>query len=95
MGVLKETWSSSSVLMAAEIIKLVFSAFMTVADTKPSSAQGTGVSKLWWLVLSSAPMAIPASIFWLMNLLSYVSLRIIDVNTFTVCSQVCRFSFGQ
>lgn len=94
VGVLGETWSSSSVLMVGEVIKLVFSVVMTLADTGATSADGTGLAKLWWLVWASAPMSIPAVVFWLMNLLSYVSLKRVDASTFTVCAQVCLGSVG-
>lgn len=33
-------------------------------------------------------MAIPATVFWLMNLLSYVSIERVDASTFIVCGQV-------
>lgn len=88
VGVLGENFSASSVLMVGEIIKLVVSIFMTLADSGTSSAQGSGLKKLWWLMLNSVPMAVPAVVFWLMNLLSYVSLQRIDASTFTVCAQV-------
>lgn len=88
VGVLDETYTSSSVLMVGEIVKLVFSVVMTLSDSSSSSANGTGLRKLLWLLKVSAPMFIPALIFWLMNLLSYVSLRRIDASTFTVCAQV-------
>ncbi|CAN0431030.1 unnamed protein product, partial [Hapterophycus canaliculatus] len=88
VGVLKETWSTSSVLMMGEVIKLVFSVVMTLADSGSSSAEGTGIRKLCWLVRASAPMSIPAVVFWIMNLLSYVSLKRVDASTFTVCAQV-------
>lgn len=88
VGVLEEKYTSSSVLMMGEVIKLVFSIAMTLLDSSASSAQGTGLVKLWWLLQASLPMAVPAVIFWVMNLLSYVSLRRIDASTFTVCAQV-------
>lgn len=88
VGVLNETWSSSSVLMAGEVIKLVFSTVMTLADSGSTSAEGTGVRKLAWLVRASPPMCIPAVVFFVMNLLSYVSLKRVDASTFTVCAQV-------
>eukprot|EP00903_Cladosiphon_okamuranus_P010823 g10224.t1 len=89
VGVLGETWSSSSVLMVGEVIKLVFSVFMTtLIDTGSTSAEGTGVNKLCWLVKASAPMSIPAVVFFIMNLLSYVSLKRVDASTFTVCAQM-------
>eukprot|EP00752_Nemacystus_decipiens_P004888 g4448.t1 len=88
VGVLNETWSSSSVLMVGEVIKLVFSVFMTLADTGSTSAEGRGVRKLCWLVRASAPMSVPAVVFFAMNLLSYVSLKRVDASTFTVCAQM-------
>lgn len=88
VGVRGETWSSSSVLMMGEVIKLVFSVFMTLADKGPTSAEGSGLYKLLWLVRASGPMVVPAVVFWLMNLLSYVSLKRVDASTFTVCAQV-------
>ncbi|CAM9337028.1 unnamed protein product [Ectocarpus sp. 4 AP-2014] len=88
VGVLNETWSSSSVLMAGEVIKLVFSTVMTLADSGSTSAEGTGVRKLTWLVRASPPMCIPAVVFFVMNLLSYVSLKRVDASTFTVCAQM-------
>lgn len=86
---LREKWSTSSVLLVSAVIKLVFSAFMTIADKGSTSAQGSGVDKLCWLVRASAPMSIPAVVFLIMNLLSYVSLALVDARTFTVCAQVC------
>lgn len=71
-----------------EVIKLVVSVFMTLSDSGATSAQGTGLGKLWWLLLASLPMAVPAIVFWMMNLLSYVSLKRIDASTFAVCAQV-------
>lgn len=88
---LEETWSSSSVLMVGEVIKLVFSVFMTLSDKGSTSAEGSGVNKLCWLVRASAPMSIPAVVFLVMNLLSYVSLNRVDASTFTVCAQVCAW----
>jgi len=72
-----------------EIIKLVFSVGMTLNDKSSTSAEGTGLRKLAWLVRASAPMSIPAMVFFIMNLLSYVSLKRVDASTFTVCAQVC------
>lgn len=87
----KEEFSPSSVLLVGEAIKLVVSVFMTLSDSSATSAQGAGVVKLWWLLLASLPMAVPAVVFWMMNLLSYVSISRIDASTFTVCAQVRPF----
>ena len=69
--------------MVGEIIKLAISAGATLRDSSTTEARG----KLERLVRTSLPMAVPALVFWLMNLLSYVSLKRIDASTFTVCSQ--------
>ena len=74
--------------MVGEVIKLVFSMCMTLADKGSTSAEGRGLGKLCWLVGASPPMAIPAVVFFGMNLLSYVALQRVDASTFTVCAQV-------
>lgn len=84
---LGETWSFTSVLLVAELFKLAVSMVMTLAD-KTSSPAGTGLPKLYWLVRASLPMAFPATIFWIMNLLSYVSMKMLDARTFTLFAQV-------
>lgn len=84
---LGETWSFTSVLLLAEIFKLAVSTVMTLADSSPSPA-GTGLPKLSWLVRASLPMALPAVIFWIMNLLSYISMKKLDARTFTLFAQV-------
>lgn len=84
---LEEKWSFASVLLVGEIIKLAVSTVMTLADKTPSPA-GTGLSKLCWLVRASPPMVLPAVIFWIMNLLSYVSMETLDASTFTLFAQV-------
>ena len=89
VGVLEEKWTTSSVLLVGEVIKLVVSVFMTLVDKSSSSAEGRGLRKLWWLVRASPPMFIPAFVYWMMNLLSYVSIKRVDASTFTVCAQVC------
>ena len=66
-GVLKERASSQSILAAGEAMKLGFSAIMVWRE---SGAR----PKVRYLAATSAKMAIPALIFLLMNLLSFVSL---------------------
>lgn len=93
VGVLEEKWSYSSVLMVGEFIKLMVSSFMSMADVNSSSSTldgRTGLTKLWWLLKTSLPMAVPAVVYWLMNLLSYVSIKRVDASTFTVCAQVLQ-----
>lgn len=88
VGVLKETYSASSVLLVGEIMKLIWAAVVTVNDSSETSAQGTGVSKLTWLVRNSLAMLVPAGVYLAQNVLSYISLSRIDANTFTVCAQL-------
>lgn len=84
-GVLEETWSKSSVLMVGEVIKLVFSMLMTISDTGNDTSS---TDKMKFILISSPQMFAPAVIYWIMNLLSYVSLDRVDATTFTVCSQM-------
>ena len=87
-GVLKETVSSSEVLLLGEVIKLCFSGYKTVADREPSDAEGEGLAKLWWLCVNSWKMAVLAAIYAAMNILSFIALRRIDAAAFTVCAQL-------
>lgn len=76
--------------MVGEFIKLAVASFMTLCDRGSTSAEGTGLAKLLWLTKASLPMAVPALVYWAMNLLSFVSLERIDASTFAVCAQVRR-----
>lgn len=89
VGVRNETWNYSSVLMMGEFIKLVVSAFMSIADINSVDGR-TGLTKLWWLLKASLPMVVPAVVYWIMNILSYEAIKRMDASTFTVCAQVLR-----
>lgn len=88
-GVRKEQWSSSSVLFAGELIKLVWAGAVIIArDSRGDAYDGRkGLSRVAFLVENSKLMMVPAVIFWAMNLLSYVALKRIDAATFTVLAQ--------
>ena len=78
-GVLKERASSQSILAAGEAMKLGFSAIMVWRESGAPP-------KVRYLAATSAKMAIPALIFLLMNLLSFVSLRRISASAFSPVS---------
>ena len=79
-GVLKERASSQSILAAGEAMKLGFSAIMVWRESSE-------LPKVRYLAATSAKMAIPALIFLLMNLLSFVSLRRISASAFSLIQQ--------
>ena len=88
-GTLKETYSSSSVLLAMEVTKLVVSAYMVVTSSEPSDVPfGSPLSKYAHLLRRSLKMAVPAIIYLAMNLLSFVALARIDAATFSIAAQL-------
>ena len=88
-GTLKETYSSSSVLLAMEVTKLVVSAYMVVTSSEPSDVpSGSPLSKYAHLLRRSLKMAVPAVIYLAMNLLSFVALARIDAATFSIAAQL-------
>ena len=88
-GTLKETYSSSSVLLAMEVTKLVVSAYMVVTSSEPSDVpSGSPLSKYAHLLRRSLKMAVPAIIYLAMNLLSFVALARIDAATFSIAAQL-------
>ena len=88
-GTLKETYSSSSVLLAMEVTKLIVSAYMVVTSSEPSDVpSGPPLSKYAHLLRRSLKMAVPAIIYLAMNLLSFVALARIDAATFSIAAQL-------
>ena len=85
-----EDVSSKEILIVGEIIKMVFSIYMTLSENDPekSDAQGTGLSKLIWLVKHSGKMFVLAGIYAAMNILSFVALQYIGAGEFTICAQL-------
>ncbi|CAM9400741.1 unnamed protein product, partial [Heterosigma akashiwo] len=87
-GILQETYSSHEVLMAAEVVKMAFSAWMIGRDL-PQKAPGVGlVAHLGALVRRSRKMLGLALLYGAMNILSFVALRNIGAGTFTICAQM-------
>lgn len=87
-GVLKEGWSSASVLGVGEALKFAISLGMMAAKEEGSeSPKGPLVFRLSWLLSNSIKMAVPAGIYLAMNMLGFVSLHRIDAGTFAVVQQ--------
>lgn len=83
-GVLHEDYSKHELLLVAEVIKIVYSAWM-ISDTL---SEGTTLSdRLKYLVLTSRKMFVLAMIYGAMNILSFVSLRNISAGMFTIFAQ--------
>merc|ERR1719382_502294 len=88
-GVLKETYSSSSVLLVMELIKLLFCGTMVVTSAEPSDVpRGSPLAMYAHLMRRSLKMAVPAVIYLAMNILSFVALGRIDAATFSIVSQL-------
>ena len=73
------------VLLAAEVIKVVFSAF-TIAKNLPPGEKA--MPKLKYILRRSSKMGILALIYGAMNILSFVSLRNISAGIFTIFAQL-------
>lgn len=98
-GVLKETYSKYELLLLAEIIKILYSAWMIKNNmlVEESSDEGGGKiinprrknisQELKYLVSTSRKMFVLALIYGSMNILSFVSLRNISAGMFTIFSQ--------
>eukprot|EP01134_Creolimax_fragrantissima_P001648 CFRG1648T1 len=88
-GVLKETATPSSILLMGELIKLLISLTYIsyspqLATAAPDTAQKSPVV---WILQTSGPMVVPAAVYLIMNMLSYVALERIDAGLFTVFAQ--------
>jgi UDP-sugar transporter A1/2/3 len=71
-------------LLVAELIKVVFSAWM-ITGTLP---EGDNIgSRLAYLINKSRKMIVLAAIYGVMNILGYVSLRNLDAGFFTIFAQ--------
>lgn len=86
-GVLRETYSSAEVVMASEVIKLVFSGWLCLRDDSPSVG-GSGAEKLYWLVVRSQSMIALVLLFGVNNLAGFYALSKIDAGLFSVLTQL-------
>jgi hypothetical protein len=79
---------SEEVLIIAEIIKFVTSIIFISSDVEVSDAQGTGITKLMWLITHSSKMFVLALIYSVMNIFSFIALEYIGAGEFTICAQL-------
>jgi len=91
-GVLRETYSTSSALLAMELAKLALSGWQLHASEAPSDVpRHLPIHAKWAHLLNpqcSIKMAVPALIYLVMNILSFYALGRIDAVTFAVVSQL-------
>jgi UDP-sugar transporter A1/2/3 len=83
-----ENVSSKEILLVAECIKLVLAVWFILNDEERSDAEGFGIQKLVWLIKNSSKMLILATIYGIMNILSFVALQYIGAGEFTICAQL-------
>eukprot|EP00591_Stephanopyxis_turris_P007766 CAMPEP_0195522938 /NCGR_PEP_ID=MMETSP0794_2-20130614/21604_1 /TAXON_ID=515487 /ORGANISM="Stephanopyxis turris, Strain CCMP 815" /LENGTH=375 /DNA_ID=CAMNT_0040652821 /DNA_START=10 /DNA_END=1137 /DNA_ORIENTATION=- len=83
-GILKETYSKYEVLLLAEAIKIVFSAYFISKNIPPD------YKTIEWfrhITRKSGKMLVLAAFYGIMNILSFVALRYISASTFTIIAQ--------
>ena len=87
-----ENVSPKEILLVGEIIKICIAGYLLLdnAETRAedTSAQGTGMKRLRWLVDHSGKMFVLAMIYAAMNILSFVALQYIGAGEFTICAQL-------
>jgi len=92
-GHLRETYSTSSVLMVMEASKMLLSMGMIVYAGAPSDVpSGSAVSKYFYLLRHSQKMMVPAVVYLVMNILGFVALGNIDAATFSIIAQMKVFT---
>lgn len=92
-GSLRETYSTSSVLLMMEICKFLLSAVqVVVSDDQSDVPSGTALSKYIFLIRHGLVMAVPAIIYLVMNFLGFIALTHIDAATFSIIAQMKVFS---
>jgi UDP-sugar transporter A1/2/3 len=82
--ILKEQYSKHEVLLAGEMIKMTFSAWMISGELP---ANTTTTSRIVYLTRKSSKMFLLAFLYGSMNILSYVALQYISAATFTILAQ--------
>jgi UDP-sugar transporter A1/2/3 len=91
-GILKEDYSKTEVVMVGEVIKMVVSGYLAVVDRSETDAQGSGVSKLMWLVLHSKQIIVLVILYSVANVMSYYALARVDASVYTVLLQLKIFT---
>jgi len=85
LGTLEEKYNKYEVLLIAEVIKIIFSAYMISGI--PEYEQDLG-KKLKRLAIKSKKMCLLAAMYGAMNVLSFVSLKNIGAGMFTIFAQM-------
>jgi len=89
-GILKESYSKHEVLCVAELIKMIFSAY--IIYRQKSQSESPFKPHLLYLLRTSKKMFLLSLIYGLMNILSYVALRNVSAGVFTICAQLKIFT---
>jgi solute carrier family 35 (UDP-sugar transporter), member A1/2/3 len=82
-----ENVAAEDIIIFSELFKLLFCVCMIFASTEESSAEGTYMSRLIWLVMNSAKMGFVALTYFVMNLLSFLNFDYIGAGEFAVFAQ--------
>ena len=91
-GILKESYSSTEVVLVGEFMKLVFSAYVAMTDRSDTEAIGSGLFKLIWLIRHSRKIIVLVIIYSIANILSYYALARVDASVYTVLLQLKIFT---
>jgi len=83
MGIWKQTFSPSATLIVGELLKMLFAFIMEVFTNKEFQLRKRVVE----IARYSLPMLIPAFVYWIMNLISFISISRIDAGTSTTLQQ--------
>ena len=91
-GILKESYSSTEVVLVGEVIKLVASGYLAVVDRSETDAAGSGLSKLLWLAMHSKQIIVLVILYSIANIMSYYALARVDASVYTVLLQLKIFT---
>lgn len=87
-GILKESYSSTEVVLVAELLKMIVSGYLAMTDKSDSDAQGTGLSKLIWLSWNSRKIIVLVVLYSIANLLAFYALNRVEASVYTVTLQL-------
>mmetsp|Transcript_10140 Transcript_10140/g.15165 ORF Transcript_10140/g.15165 Transcript_10140/m.15165 type:complete len:388 (+) Transcript_10140:68-1231(+) len=87
-GIRKETYSSTEVVLVAEVLKLIASGYIAFRDVSDTDAVGKGFAKLLWLVLHAQKIIVLVLLYSAGNLLAYYALARIEASVYTVLLQL-------
>jgi UDP-sugar transporter A1/2/3 len=85
LGIRHDEYSLSSVVIVVELVKLVFSVAMI---GKTQSSENSLKDTLYDLTVTSAPMAIPALVYFVQKLLSFKGLENLDPTIYAIVTQL-------